>query len=82
MLKITKHIAFFYVENRLTYLNKIIKETNSGGETLIIEYHNNGYGNKKLGKSIDKNGNWYIIEYSITGEIISSYDNLGNHSNF
>jgi len=63
-------------------IGKIIKETNSGGQTLIIEYYNNGYGNKKLAKSINKNGDWSIIQYSITGEIICSYDNLGNHSNF
>jgi hypothetical protein len=40
-MKITKHISFFYLENRLLYINKIIDETNKYDYITDIYIHTN-----------------------------------------
>jgi hypothetical protein len=79
-----------YFENsagwvRITFneIGKLIKEENSVSDTtLIIDYYRNGYGNKKQAKTICSNGDWFIIEYEMNGNIKASYDSLGNKRNF
>jgi len=65
-MRITKHICFFYVEDRLKYLNKIIEETNNYKYTTDIFIHTN------LKISNDKfleynNGSLNIIFHDISG---------------
>lgn len=48
-MKITKHISFFYLENRFIYINKIIDETNNYEFITDIYIHTN---NKDLNKDI------------------------------
>ena len=40
-MKITKHISFYYVENRIIYVNKIIDETNKYEFITDIFIHTN-----------------------------------------
>lgn len=44
-MKITKHITFFYLENRIQYINRIIEETNKYEYSTDIYIHTN---NKEL----------------------------------
>ena len=48
-MQITKHITFFYLENRIIYINRIIDETNKYEYTTDIYIHTN---NKDLEESI------------------------------
>lgn len=41
MYKITKHICFYFLEERVTYINRIIKETDSYDHTTDIFVHTN-----------------------------------------
>ena len=40
-MKITKHISFYYLENRIAYINNIIDETNKYEYTTDIFIHTN-----------------------------------------
>ena len=66
MMKITKHITFFYLENRIQYINRIIDETNKYEYLTDIYIHTN---NKKLEPtSFNKytNGCLHIIYHDLT----------------
>jgi hypothetical protein len=40
-MRISYHLTFFYVENRIKYLNRIIQETNTYGHVVDIFLHSN-----------------------------------------
>ena len=40
-MKIAKHISFFYVEDRLRYVNKILRETNNYEHVTDVFIHTN-----------------------------------------
>jgi hypothetical protein len=66
-MRITKHISFFYLENRIQYINAIIEETNKYEIITDIYIHTN---NKDLNKnSFHKytNGNITIICHDLSG---------------
>ena len=66
MMKITKHITFFYLENRIQYINRIIDETNKYEYLTDIYIHTN---NKELEPtSFNKytNGCLHIIYHDLT----------------
>jgi hypothetical protein len=66
-MRITKHITFFYLENRLIYINNIINETNNYEFTTDIYIHTN---NISL--------NEYSINKYTNGCIKIIYHNLSN----
>ena len=65
-MRITKHIAFFFVESRLQYLNKMIANTNSYKFTTDIFIHTN----TELPLSMFTrytNGKFEVIVHDLTG---------------
>jgi len=65
-MRITKHISFYYIENRLLYINNIIDETNKYEYTTDIFIHTN---NTDLQESIFNkytNGNIKIIYHDLS----------------
>jgi hypothetical protein len=64
-MKITKHICFFYVEDRIQYLNKILQETDNYKYPTDIFIHTNQlFTNDKL---VDyKNGSLNIIWHDLS----------------
>lgn len=65
-MKITKHIAFFFIESRVQYLNKIISNTNTYKFTTDIFIHTN----IELPSSLFNpytNGKFEVIVHDLTG---------------
>jgi hypothetical protein len=64
-MKITKHISFFFLENRIVYINRIINETNKYEYTTDLFIHtNNVYLNKDM------------LEPYINGQLVIIYHDL------
>ena len=64
-MKITKHISFYYIENRICYLNKIICETNKYDFITDLYIHTNSESLKKENFSTYTNGNITIIYHDL-----------------
>jgi len=67
-LRITKHITFFYIENRIQYINNIINETNTYENRTDIYIHTN---NKELTERAFTNytnGSLNIIYHDLSNE--------------
>jgi hypothetical protein len=64
-MKITKHICFFYIEDRIQYINKIIEETNNYEHTTDIFIHTNI--NLRIDRFIEyNNGSLNIIFHDLS----------------
>lgn len=64
--KITKHISFFFNENRICYINKIIFETNKYKFTTDLYIHTNSIILKKEHFNEYKNGSINIIYHDLS----------------
>jgi len=64
-MKITKHISFYYIENRICYLNKIICETNKYDFETDLYIHTNNEIFKKEDLNDYTNGNINIIYHNL-----------------
>jgi hypothetical protein len=64
-MKITKHISFFFIEDRLKYVNRIIAETNNYKYTTDIFIHTNQVFEYKLLQEY-KNGSLNVIVHDLT----------------
>lgn len=64
------HICFFYIDNRLQYIRRILEETNQYPYTADIFIHTNELGKhiESLIKNIYKNGKLFIIEHDFSNE--------------
>lgn len=67
-MKITKHITFFYLEERIQYINKIIDETNQYTNETDIFIHTNNFDLLKKCFHSYQNGSLQIIYHNLIGE--------------
>ena len=67
-MKITKHITFFYIEERIQYLNKIIHETNNYKYHTDIFIHTNTFDWNMSLLHTYTNGNIQMVLHDLTNE--------------
>jgi len=67
-MKITKHITFFFLENRICYINNIINETNTYEYTTDIYIHTNNKDLQESSFNEYKNGSLKIIAHDLSNE--------------
>ena len=67
-MKITKHITFFYIEERIQYLNKIIHETNNYKYHTDIFIHTNTFDWNMSLLNKYTNGNIQMVLHDLTNE--------------
>ena len=65
-MRITKHISFYYIENRVCYMNKIIDETNKYKFITDLYIHTNSKILKKEDFNEYTNGNINIIYHDLS----------------
>ena len=65
-MKITKHICYYYIENRLCYINKIICETNKYKFATDLYIHTNSITLKKEDLNKYTNGIINIIYHDLS----------------
>ena len=65
-MRITKHISFFYIENRILYVNKILDETNKYELVTDVFIHTNNDGLTKETFNDYSNGSLSIIYHDLS----------------
>lgn len=65
-MRITKHISFFYIENRILYVNKILDETNKYELVTDVFIHTNNDGLTKEAFNDYSNGSLSIIYHDLS----------------
>ena len=65
-MRITKHISFFFIENRILYVNKILDETNKYELVTDVFIHTNNDGLTKEAFNDYSNGSLSIIYHDLS----------------